>query len=210
MLVRDRPDNAICNIDSVQLENVTSFQHLGRIVIKDGDETKAVDKFISERWHAYRKVKSVMSNRKTPMITKKKSFETYILPCVMYASETITLNKILMKKFEVFQNNIMRICVNKRKLGRISIENLINMTKLTPITTVIKQRKLSWFGNIKRSNLPIRTIYEEMSPAKRKKGRPKIRWRDDVKEGTNLDWNRINDIVRVIYQWRNLRNNTVY
>ena len=76
------------------------------------------------------------------------------------------------------------------------------MTKLTPITTVNKQRKLRWFGHIKRSNLPIRTIYERMSPGKRKKGRPKRRWRDDVKELTNLDWNRINDIVRVRYQWR--------
>ena len=83
-----------------------------------------------------------MSNRKTPMITKKKSFETYILPCVMYASETITWNKVLMEKFELFQNNIMRICVNKRKLDRISIKNLINMAKFTTITTLIKQRKL--------------------------------------------------------------------
>ena len=65
-----------------------------------------------------------------------------------------------------FQNNIMRICVNKRKLEIISIENLINMTKFTPITTLIKQRKFRWFGHIKCNNLPIRTIYEGMSPGK--------------------------------------------
>ena len=36
----------------------------------------------------------------------------------MYGSETITWNKVLMRKFKVFQNNIMRICVNKRRLDR--------------------------------------------------------------------------------------------
>ena len=97
----------------------------------------------------------------------------------------------------------------KNHVDRISIEILVNVTKFTPITTVIKEIKLRWFG-CKRSNLPIRTLYEGMSPGKRKKGRPERRWRDDVKEWTNLDWSRISGIVRVRYQWRNLINNTVY
>ena len=151
---------------------MTTFQKFRRITTNDGDEAKAVDTFISKGWHDYSKVKLIISNTKTSMITKKKSFETYILPCVMYASVTITWNKVLMNKFKVFRNNITRRCVNKRKLDRMSIENLINMTKYTSITTVIKQRKLRWFGHIKRSNLPMRTIYEGMSPGKRKKGRP--------------------------------------
>ena len=99
VLVVEHPHNAICNIGSVQLENVTSFQYLGRIVTNDGDETKAVNKFISEGWHTYTKVKS-----------------TYILPCVMYASETITWNKVLMKKFEVFQNNTMLMLICEENL----------------------------------------------------------------------------------------------
>ena len=78
MLVGGHTENGICNIGSVPLENVTTFQYLRRIVTNDGDETKAVEKFIRKGWHAYNKMKSIMSNRKTPMITKNKSFETYI------------------------------------------------------------------------------------------------------------------------------------
>ena len=57
------------------------------------------------------------------------------------------------------------------------------MTKFTPITTA-KKIEMVW---TKRSNLPIRTICEGISPGKRKKG-------EDRKD---LDWNRINYIVRV-------------
>ena len=34
------------------------------------------------------------------------------------------------------------------------------MTGLQSITKVVKKRKLSWYGHIKRSSLPVRTIFE--------------------------------------------------
>ena len=52
---------------------------------------------------------------------KKKTFETYILPCLMYGAETITWRKDVLRKMDVFQNIIMRRCTNKRKIERIPV-----------------------------------------------------------------------------------------
>ena len=111
--------------------------------------------------------KSVLKDRKTPIITKKKTFETYILPCLMYGAETITWRKDLLRKLDVFQNNIMRICTNKRKIDRIPINTLLMMTKLTPVSTLVKRKKLTWFGHLKRNDLPVRAVYEGMVSGKR-------------------------------------------
>ena len=57
---------------------------------------------------------------------------------------------------DVFQNNIMRICKKKKKIDRIPINTLLMMTRLTPISILVKRKKLTWFGHLKRSNLPVR------------------------------------------------------
>ena len=59
------------------------------------------------------------------MPTKKKTFGTNILQCLMYGAKTITWRKDRFRKMDVFQNNIMRICTNKTKIDRIPINTLI-------------------------------------------------------------------------------------
>ena len=86
---------------------------------------------------------------------------------------------------DVFQNNIMRICKNKKKkYDRIPINTLLMMTRLTPISILVKRKKLTWFGHLKRSNLPVRAVYKEMVSGKRRRGRRIRRWRKDIYEWT--------------------------
>ena len=58
----------------------------------------------------------------------------------MYGAETITWTKDLLGKMDVFQNNIMRICTNKRKIDRIPINTLLMMTRLTLVSTLVKRK----------------------------------------------------------------------
>ena len=87
-------------------------------------------------------------------------------------AETKTWRKDLLRKMDVFQKNIMRICTNKRKIDRIPIDALLTMTRLTPVSTLVKRKKLTWFGHLKRSVLPVRAVYEGMISGKRRRGRP--------------------------------------
>ena len=98
----------------------------------------------------------------------------------MYGAETITWRKDLPRKMDVFQNNILRICTNKRKIDRITINTLLIMTKFTPVSTFVKRKKLAWFGNLKRSDLPVSALYEGMVSGKRHRGKPIRRWGNDI------------------------------
>ena len=196
MLIRNHAEVASCNIDGVVLENVDSFQYLGRVITNSSNDTKVVEKLISEGWNAYNKVKTVLKDRKTSVSTKKKTFETYILPCIMYCGETITWRKDLLRKMNVFQNNIMRICTNKRKTDKIPIDTLLMMTRLTPVSTLVKRKKLTWFGHLKRSDLPIMAVYDGMVSGKRRRGMPIRRWRSDIYEWTGKTIVELNRMVK--------------
>ena len=138
IFIGNHAGEASCNINGVVLENVDSFQYLGREITNSSNDTKAVEKLISKGSNAYSKVKTVLKDRKTPMSTKKKTFETYTLPCIMYGAEIIAWRKDLLRKMDVFQNNIMRICTNKRKIDRVPIDALMMMTRFIPVLTLVR------------------------------------------------------------------------
>ena len=159
-------------------------------------QKQKIEKLISKGWNAYSKVKTVLKDRKTPMSTKKKTFETYILPCIPYGAETIKWRKDLLRKTNVFQSNIMRICTSKRKNHRIPIDTLLMMTRLTPVSTLVKRIKLTWFGHLKRNDLPVRAVYEGMLSGKRSRGRLIRRWRSDIYEWAGKTIVELNRMVK--------------
>ena len=52
------------------------------------------------------------------------------------------------------------------------------------LLTLVKKRKLIWFGHVSRSSGLAKTILQGIVKGKRKRGRQKKRWEDNIKEWT--------------------------
>ena len=50
------------------------------------------------------------------------------------------------------------------------------------LLTLVKKRKLRWFGHVSRSSSLAKTILQGTVKGKRKRGRQKKRWEDNIKE----------------------------
>ena len=50
------------------------------------------------------------------------------------------------------------------------------------LLTLVKKRKLRWFGHVSRSSGLAKTILQGTVKGKRKRGRQKKRWKDNIKE----------------------------
>ena len=150
-------------------------------------------------WDAFNKVKGIICSRHISMAAKRNTFVTYIQPSIMYAAETITWKPQLIHHITVFQNHLMRFMCNKRLIDKIPITDLIEVTGLQSVKEVVKKRKLSWYGHIKRSSLPVRTTIEGMVPGKRGRGRPRRRWCDDIYEWTEKTLLELNLLVNDLY-----------
>ena len=51
------------------------------------------------------------------------------------------------------------------------------------LLTLVKKRKLRWFGHVSRSSGLAKTILQGTVKGKRKRGRQKKRWEDNIKDG---------------------------
>ena len=56
------------------------------------------------------------------------------------------------------------------------------------LLTLVKKRKLRWFGHVSRSYGLAKTILQGTVKGKRKRGRQKKRWEDNIKEWTGMDF----------------------
>ena len=184
------------------LKVVEHFEYLGRVLSKDNDDTKAVLDRIGKAWGAFNKVKSVLTSRHLSIESKCKTYLTYVAPSLLYATETMTWKESLWKKINVFENHIMRWILNVRLVDKIKIEELRRRTRLPSIVRTIQARKLTWYGHIKRCDLPVKVLFEGMVEGNCKRVRPCRRWRDNVKVWLGQSWSEINNKVKDREQWR--------
>ena len=56
------------------------------------------------------------------------------------------------------------------------------------LLTLIKKRKLRWFCHVSRSSGLAKTVLQGTVKGKRKRGRQKKRWEDNIKEWTGMDF----------------------
>ena len=53
---------------------------------------------------------------------------------------------------------------------------------------LVNKRKLRWFGHVSRSSGLAKTLLQGTVKGKRKRGRQKKRWEDNIKEWTGMDF----------------------
>ena len=122
--------------------------------------------------------------------------------------ENINLKSLLLKKYK----NIKRIYspVFDKKLNEwrvLSNKELDQKGKEPNIVEVIKINRLRWLGHVSRmadNRLPKKMLIWEGPHNKRPRGRPRIRWKDEVyKDARRLDkdWK---EVIRDRDGWRRL------
>ena len=126
---------------------------------------------------------------------------------VLYACESLTLTAELQ-----IQAMEMR-CY--RKILRISYKDHVTneevRTKIQQaigpqgdLLTIIKRRKLQWYGHVSRSSGLAKTILRGTVKGGRRQGRQRKRWEDNIREWTGLEFTKSQRAVENRGKWRKL------
>ena len=185
------------------VKQVDNFIYLGHKISSVNDNNIPVQHRIGLGWAAFGKHKHLLTSSRIPYHIKRKIYNTYILPVVLYGLDCITWNNTLSKKIESFQNHIMRFITGYKLLDKVRIDTLRQLTKIPPIMPTIKSRTLKLFGHIKRSTSGFSKIcLEGMTVGTRSVGRPRRRWMDNVFDWAELDLSSLNKVTQDRVLWR--------
>ena len=178
-------ENAITSMvaaDGNNIEQVDRYVYLGKTVTQAGDLPPEIKRRIALGWAAFSKVASMKSMTATMKI-KRKIHNEYVLPVMVYGSETWALKKAHMELLSVAQRNMERIILG------ITLRDHKRNTWIrhqTGVNDIIRRRYKEWNTWMGGTHCTIKRQHTirvtEWTPREwtRRHGRPKTRWRNNL------------------------------
>ncbi|GFS24369.1 endonuclease-reverse transcriptase [Elysia marginata] len=122
---------------------------------------------------------------------KHKLFRSLVSSTLTYVCEKWTLLADRDRRIQAFENKCLR------KLLRISYKDHVTNESVRelvvayvdpqePLLATVKRRKLAWFGHVTRHDSLSKTILQGAVEGKRRRGRQKKAWCDNIKEWTGM------------------------
>ena len=127
----------------------------------------------------------------TNMSTKRKLYNSCILPGLTYGCETWTLTNTNLKKLLVCQRSMERHMLGVRLKDKVRCTTLRQITKIEDIIKKVKTMKWRWAGHMMRENnekwSKMVTFWYPRGEV-RKRGRQCIRWEDELRMLAGINW----------------------
>ena len=146
-------------------------------------------RFFSQTTAVLSNLKIIWRDKNISLASKVKLMRSLILSTFFYACESWTLTAEIKRGSKPFEMRCYRRLLNisykdhvKNEEVRNRIQNAIEVHD--DLLTMVKKRKLRWYGHISRSSGMARIILQ----GARMGGRQKKRWEDNSKEWTGIEF----------------------
>ena len=137
-------------VDGNTIEKVDRYVYLGKTVTQAGDLLPEIKRRIALGWAAFGKVANIMKSRKASMNVKRKVHNEYVLPVMVYGSDTWALKKAHMELLSVAQRKMERIMLGITLRDHTRNTWIRHQTGVNDIIDFIKKGIHGWAGHIAR------------------------------------------------------------
>ncbi|XP_071482080.1 uncharacterized protein [Diadema antillarum] len=204
------PNSASCQpsitVNGTQLNDVKSFKYLGSTLSSDGTLDNEIAARLQTASSALGRLRTkVLQHKNVRLSTKLKVYNavvlsSHVMDTVLYRRHT--------KKLEQFHVRSLRSIMHIQWQDRIKNQEVLDRARTSSIEAKILQAQLRWSGHVIRmeeSRIPHQLFYSELSHGNCNQGRPKKRYKDNLK--ANLKWahlqpRELETAVVDRYRWR--------
>ena len=169
---------------------VENFKYLGAIISNEGSKPEILSR-IAQTTTALSRLKIIERDKNISLASKVKLMRTLILSTFLYACESWTLTADTERRIKALEMRCYRRLLNISYNDHVMNEEVCNRIQNAigvhdDILTMVKKRKLRWYGHISRSSGMAKTILQGTVKGARRRGRQKKRWEDNIKEWTGM------------------------
>ena len=186
MCVNERQDNSsgTVKMQGEEVAKVEDFKYLGSTVQSNGECGREVKKRVQAGWNGWRRMSGVICDRRVPARLKGKVYKVAVRPAMLYGLETVALTKRQEAEMEVAELKMLRFSLGVTRMDKIRNEYIRGTAQVGKFGEKTREARLRWYGHLRRKDdgyIGRRMLRMEL-PGKRKRGRPKRRFMDLVKE----------------------------
>ena len=177
-------------IKGQRLEEVENFKYLGVIISNEGSKPEILSR-IAKTTAALSRLKITLRDKNISLDSKVKLMRTLILSTFLYACESWTLTAEIQRRKQALDMRCYRRLLNISYKDHVTHEEVRNRIQNAigvhdDLLTMVRKRKLRWYGHISRSFGMAKTILQWTVKGARRRGRQKKRWEDNIKEWTGM------------------------
>ena len=123
-------------------------------------------------------------DKRLPARVKGKVYSSVVRPAMVYGLETVAVTKKQVEEIEVAEMKMLRFAMGVTRKDKIRNEHIRSTVKVERLGMKMREGRLRWYGHVMRRDQEYvgRKMMEMELPGKRKRGRPKRRFLDVVKE----------------------------
>ena len=177
-------DDETVKMEDTKVPRVKEFKYLGSTVQESGGCEREVKKRVQAGWNEWRRVSGVICDKRLPARVKGKAYSSVVRPAMVYGLETVAVTKKQVEEMEVVEMKMLRFTMGVTRKDKIRNEHIRSTVKVERLGMTMREGRLRWYGHVIRKNQEYvgRKMMEMELPGKRKRGRPKRRFLDVVKE----------------------------
>ena len=177
-------DGEELKLQEEKVKKAKNFKYLGSTVSNDGRCEEEVRRRIQAGWMSWRKVSGVLCDRKLSAKVKGKIYKSVVRPAMLYGMETVAVTERQMGKMEVAELKMVRWALGVTRKDKIRNEYVRGTAKIAKLGEKLRNVRLRWYGHVKRREEDYvgKRMMEMAVPGRRKRGRPRRRWMDLVRE----------------------------
>ena len=167
------------------LDQVDSFRYLGALITSTGDCSTEIRSRLGKARTMLTSLNSLWKDRALNSDTKGRLLRALVWPAATYGCETWTVKAADKKRIASFEmtayRRMLRISWTEHRTNQSILEQLNTTPRLLE---EIQRRKLQYFGHVARADSLCTTVLHGRIAGTRKRGRPRRRWTDDIKDWT--------------------------
>ena len=167
-------------------EEVDAFKYLGATFTRNPDSRTEIQARIQAGNRSFRALHRIFNTRTISRKLKINIYRAVVRPVVVFGSEVWTMTRADEMLLEVWERKVLRsIYRGKIVDGQWQRRSNIELRQLYPgptITGIVRSARVRWMGHARRqsaTSIP-RRIMDSMMGARKRRGRPRSRWMDQV------------------------------
>ena len=170
-------------LEKQSIEKVTSFCYLGDVIGMDGSADLAVEARIRSGWNKYREMSPILQGKFVSWKLKGRVYDSCVRKCMTYACETWPLTQANLNRLLSTERRMIRYMCGFSWKDKKRNEDLLREVGLEPVDVTIRKSRLRWYGHVLRKEDDdwVRKCMDVVVEGCMPKGRPKKRWKDNVK-----------------------------
>ena len=195
-------------VSGKELETVDHFKYLGAIISEEGSKAEILAR-AAQTTAAMTKLKTIWKDRNISLRSKVKLLHALIISIFLYACESWTLTAELQRRIQAVEMRCLRRLLGisyKDHITNEEVRQIITqqVKHYEDLLTTAKKRKLRWYGHLTRSDGLSKTILQGTVQGKRRRGRQRKKWTDNITEWTGKNISATQALAHNRHQWRQM------